>query len=263
LPQCFKDHAEGKRHEFEHLSEQSEGRPEPKERVDYVEEDDYTTLDMTKKECDTVIAGLLPTGSDMPEVDAYDEELKKQGVLVVRDEHGKFLKGQQLVRKPKKIYANSMPKFSCDTCIKAQDCPKYKPGYVCAFDKMFKKFNTRNRADVLDAMYSIVDTNIARMQRMMAFENMDTGIVDPAVTQLMDMNMKYLTLIQNMEVMGNRLVAQRRVVVDETGKTETVETVTGNPQGGILAQIFGGVLNKEKAEEEEDKEIVDITPEKE
>jgi hypothetical protein len=258
LRDCFQEHAQGERGEFNNFSEtETDGPPaEAKERECYAEEKEYITVDLSKKDCDSILAGFLPS-PDMPEVDAYDEELRKLDIVPVRDEKGRFLKGQQKVRKNKKIYSDLMPKLACDTCYKADGCPKYKPGYVCAFHKVFKQFNTRNSDDVLDAMHSLVEVNIERLQRMMMFEQMDGGFADQNVTSLIDQNMKYLNMLAEMESRGKKITAQQRIVIDENGKTETVTTVSANPQsGGILQKLFSGGFEKKEDD------FIDITPEK-
>jgi len=265
LPQCFKDHADRKRSEYSNLSEEEVDltKIKGKEREQYIEEEQTIALDLSKKDCDSYLAGLLGQGSDMPEVDAYDDELRKQGIVVVRDEKGKFLKGQKHVRKPKKIYSDSMYQLSCSTCYKSGDCPDYQAGYVCAYNKMFKRFSTRNRDDLMDAMHSIVEGNLERLQRMMMFEMMDGGMVDANVTSLMDTNMKYLQMMTQMETMGKQIVAQRKVVVDENGTVETIEEVRGNgDQGGILSRLFGGMSFNTNKEANSEEETIDITPEK-
>ena len=114
----------------------------------------------------------------MPEEEAQDAIFKEQGIVPVRDERGRLLKGQKTVRKPKLIYDEGiMPKFSCNTCYKGADCPHYKPDYVCVFNKEFQKFNVRNIQDVRDAMFSMAEFNMQRVQRLMIFEQMDSGIL--------------------------------------------------------------------------------------
>ena len=251
---CFKKNLDGVRNDFAVVAEEvGEAAPRAKEREEYVEDEDFVTVEITKKECDSILAGFLPSG--MPEVDEYDEELKKFDIQVVRDEKGRFLKGQQKVRKPKSVYSNKLPQVSCDVCAMAQGCPDYKPGYICAYNKMFKKFDTRNLDDLKDAMHSIVSSNLERLQRMMLMEQLNGGIADATVDRLMDTNMKYLQMMKELDS-GSRVVAQQRVVIKDDGTTETVTSVTSNPvAGGILSKLFAQPSSKE--------DFIDITPDKE
>jgi hypothetical protein len=92
---------------------------------------------------------------------------------------------------------------------------------------------------------------------MMMFEQMDGGFADQNVTSLIDQNMKYLNMLAEMESRGKKITAQQRIVIDENGKTETVTTVSANPQsGGILQKLFSGGFEKKEDD------FIDITPEK-
>ena len=195
----------------------------------------------------------------MPEVEAYDKELQTLGIIPVRDEKGRFLKGQKVVRKPKNVYSDLMPKLNCDTCYASGKCPEYQAGYVCAYNKLFKRFNTRNREDVMDAIHSLVELNLSRLQRQAIFEVLDGGMADATVTQLLDQNIKLLNLLQQIGQQQRAVIAQKKTVVTEDGKMETIETIQANPdQGGILAKMFsfGGQSRQYKDEEEP----IDITP---
>lgn len=237
IRQFYLDNALGNRKDFlDEISEEEQNRP--KERVNYIEDEEFETVDMSPE----LIMGLLPpptSGNSMPEVEEYDAELQRSGITVVRDDKGRFVKGQQRVRKAKNIYSDKYPKLACDTCYKAGDCQEYRAGYVCAFNKAFKKFNTRNLEDVQDAMHSIASSNLERLQRAMMFETMDGGMATPEVSNLIDQSVKLLSLVKEMGT-PKALVQQRRTV-REDGTEETVTQLNmSNPsQGGILSKIFG------------------------
>lgn len=247
LPTCFSDHACGKRHEFEKYAEKlasGDAAPKAKEREDYLDEETHIVVDVPKEEVESALKRFLPEGKsdDMPEVDAYDEEIASTtGIIPIRDEKGRIVKGQVLRRKPKQIYSNLMPKLSCDTCVKGTQCPEFKAGFVCAFNKLFKRFDSRNADDVEDAIASMVEHNLQRMQQQMMFEMIDGGMNDAGVTALIDQNIKLLSFMNQMKQTRNQVVATRKVVMDSSGKSvEVVESVSANPQqGGILSKLFG------------------------
>lgn len=213
-----------------------EAPPRPKEREEYLEDDAYEMKDMTDDE----LASFLPApiDADMPEVDELDKELGKQGIVAVRDDKGRFLKGQKKVRKPKNLASKHFPKLACNTCYKAGECPEYKPDYACAYEKIFKKFDTRDFDDVLDGMHSMTNMNMERMQRLMLFETMDGGMPDPTLTSMIDQNMRLLQMTKQMHEQKAQIVATQRRTIRADGSEETVSSVS-NPNGGILAQIFG------------------------
>lgn len=268
LSNCFEEHRLGKRKDLSSLKsiEEEKSVSLPKKRDNYPGEDKESIMEVSNKECTSILNSLLETlgedtsYSEMPEVDAYDDELKQAGILVVRDEKGRFLKGTKVVRKPKKLYGDAVPPLSCDVCYKAGECAYYNPGYVCAFAKEFSRFDTRDLRDVQDAMHEIVNVNITRLQRALYFESIDGGMPDDNVSKLMEQNMRYIKMLHDMRK-GSAITAQRKVIVDEeTGRTETVTTVQANPrQGGILASLMNYVKdegeNKDKKEE-----MINITP---
>ena len=228
---------------------------EPKERALYLEEEEFILRDLSQDEVDTEFDLKRPKeDADMPEVMIYDEELKARGVEPVRDSKGRFVKGQQRIRKPKNIYSKQYPKLNCDTCYKSGDCPKYKAGYVCAFDKMLNRFDTRNYEDILDAMTSIVNTNLQRMQKALLFETMDGGMPTPEVTGLVDQNMRLLQKIKELQDTSPKTIISQRKVIKEDGTSETVTHMNVNPtSGGILSQIFGA----NNDDNEKEPEVVD------
>lgn len=219
----------------------------PKEREEYLTEEEYTLVDLEEEE----LQKLLPEKVDysMPEVEAYDKELESQGIVIVRDEKGRFLKGQKKVRKPKNIYSELYPKLACDTCYKAGDCPQYKPGYVCAYHKLFKRFDSRNIADVFDAMSSMINMNLERLQFARMMEIMDGGMITPEVSALIDQNMKLLATMKDLMDNTPRTILSQKRVVKSDGTEEVYTEVNTNPQeGGILAKLFESKLQKNSNE---------------
>lgn len=246
LVDAFKAHAKGERSDLLHISSATPTNIRGKEREEYLDENTEVLVDITPEECNSVLCQFLPSGGSMPEVEQYDEILRQSDIIPVRDDKGRLVKGQKVFHRPKKLYADNMPKMSCNTCYKAQDCPDYKEGYVCAYNKMFKRFNTRNASDIMDALHGMVELNLERLQRMAFFEIMDGGMADPNVSALIDQNTKLLNMLQQMNA-GAKIVAQKRTIVDENGRVEETMTVSSNPQeGGILTKIFGSMKNVTK-----------------
>lgn len=237
MKEYFIDNATGKRNDFREIEMEDEN-VKAKERLSYIEDDAFDIIDLSEEQINNSLSLTAP--KEMPEVDEYDEELRKNNIVPVRASDGKFLKGQKKVRRPKDIYSSKYPKLNCDTCYKSGDCPEYKAGFVCAFDKMFKRFDTRNSEDVVEAMSSIVNHNLERLQRAMLFETMDGGMATPEVTGLIDQNAKLLEKLQQLQQTRAQTILQQRRTIMSDG-TETIEnSMSLNPQeGGILSKIFG------------------------
>ena len=233
-----------------------------KEREDneYITDEEYEYEDISDVELNNTLAKLLPEKSEAPEIDDLDDEIfREQGIEPIRDKNGHFLKGQRKVLKPKKLYSEKYPKLACDVCVNAQRCPQYKPGYVCAFNKMFNRYNTRDMADVIQAMQGIVDFSMQRLQRGMMTEMLNGGIPDPAVSQMMNQSMGLLGQLQRMYECGSQAVIKQTKVVRADGTQETTTQVSNPQNGGILAQIFGNMSTDEDPKDD----VIDITPKEE
>ena len=224
-----------------------------KERDHYIDDAEDELVDLTPEELKLKLAGLLPTPKDeesAPEIDSLDEEIYRQAdIIPVFDENGKFLKGQKAVRKPKKVYSKKYPKFACDTCYAAQKCPEYKAGYVCAYNDMFNRFDTRSMGDIIQAVQGIVEHNMTRMQRAMIMEVMN-GTIDPVTSQLMDTNIRYMQMLKQMYEFGSPEVLRQTHIIRADGSEEKTTSITNPQSGGILERLFGGMTKDDAPKEE-------------
>lgn len=258
LTDYFRDNATGKRTDF--IGE--EGMNVPKERERYVMEDEFTIIDLSAQEIEQNFGMSLPAPRDnsMPEIDEFDEELRRQDIIPVRDANGRFIKGQKKVRKPRNVYSEKYPKLACDTCYKSGECPQYKAGYVCAYDKMFKRFDSRNLEDVIESMQGMVNFNMARLQRAMIFETLDGGMITPEVSNLIDQNVRLMEKMKDLIINSPKAVVSQKRVIREDGTEEVVtEMNVSNPNsGGILSRLFGDSDDKPKNKSKKnDENIID------
>lgn len=233
-----------------------------KERESYIEEDDTELVDISPEEVRERLKNLLPDKSfeedGAPEVDSLEEEIyRKAEIIPTFDEKGKFVKGQVAVHRPKKVYSKKFPKLSCDTCYAAAKCPEFKAGYVCAYNKMFDRFSTRDMSDIIQSVQGIVEYNMTRMQKAMIMETLN-GTIDPTVTGLMDSNIRYMQMLKQMYETGSPEVLKQTKVVRADGSEETTTSITNPQSGGIMEKLFGKLMSKEESKEIE--EVVEATP---
>ena len=225
-----------------------------KERDSYVDDAEYDYEDVSEMELSNLKVRYLPAPKEgaAPEIDELDDEIfKENDIIPIRDSNGHFLKGQRKVARPKKMYSNKYPKLACDTCMNAQTCPEYKAGYVCAYNKMFERYNTRDMGDLIQAMQGIADYSLVRLQRAMLNETMNGGIPDPAVSRLMSQAMGLMTQMQRLYENGSQEVIKQTKVIRSDG-TQEMTTQVSNPQsGGILEKIFGDMGKEEPNKGEE------------
>lgn len=247
-----------------------------KERDSYLEEETHEEVEVDLKELEEIQKTLtiqLTNGSENPEIAELDKEIfGSTGIQVYRDEKGQILKGVSIKRLHKNVYSEKYPKYACDTCYVAQKCPEYKAGYVCAYNKLFKRFDSRNMADIINGMQGILDHNMARMQRSMIMEVMNGAVADPVVSDLMQQNLNIMTQIKQMyDYAGSEVLKQTHVIRPDGSQEKN--TFIQNPQsGGILEKLFSSSNNEkpEKSEGEKfdeddiiDAEVEEIEEEKE
>lgn len=221
-----------------------------KEREEYIDDTEYDYEDVPEYEIDNIKAKYLPKDSSAPEISELDDEIfEEEGIIPVRDEHGHFLKGQKKIKRPKKMYSDKYPKLSCDMCMNAQRCSEYKAGYVCAFNKMFERYNSRDMEDIIQAMQGIANYSMTRVQRAMISETMNGGIPDGNVSALMDQSMRYLSMLKTMYENASQEVLRQTKTIRSDGTQEMTTQITNPSSSGILAKIFGD-MGKENKEEQ-------------
>lgn len=266
LTKFFGDCVSGNNDKLLYMGTNFDRMVKEREENEYITDDEEELVELSPEEIKFRLQGLLPDSSNTgtPEIDELDEEIfKKAEIVPTFDEKGKFVKGQVAVRKPKKVYSKKYPKLACDTCFAAAKCPEYKSGYVCAYNKMFNRFDTRDMGDIIQSMQGIVDYNMARMQKAMIFETLN-GTIDPQVSQLMDTNIRYMQMLKQMYENGSPEVLRQTRVLRADGSEETTTSITNPQSGGIMEKLFGSLMNSQKSEEKEEKtDIIDVEPKKE
>ena len=261
LKKFFKECLEGTNEFLLHLGTNFDRRQ--LEREEYIEEDEeYDLVDVPKSEVINAFRSLLPTKSDEEdeEKDVDFENIDPKfydhlGVVPVFDDNGNFVTYKKKVGRAKQIYSKKFPKFACDNCFVGAKCPEYKAGYVCAYNKIFKKFDTRNMRDIIEAVQSIIGFGTERLQRAMIFEQLSGG-TDPVVTTLMDNTIKNLMMLKDLYTYSSTEVLRQTKVIRSDGTTENTIQVSNPQEGGVLAKLFGDLSQKEESKEEP--ETIDV-----
>ena len=229
-----------------------------KEREEYVDDTEYEYEEIYPNEASMLMSKFLHSpveGEEAPEISELDDEIfEEQGIIPVRDAQGRFLKGQKQIKKPKKLYSNKYPKMACDTCFNAQKCPEYKAGYVCAYNKMFDRYDTRDMGDIIQAMQGITEFSLNRLQRGMLSEMMNGGVPDPNVSTLMNQSISLLSQLKSMYEHGSQEVIRQTKVTRLDGTEETTTQVSNPQRGGILESLFKSMGHQEEDKKEEIKE---------
>lgn len=118
----------------------------------------------------------------------------------------------------------TLPPMECSTCHIGQDCPEYKEGFVCFYEKDFKSFNVRETSGVVAAMEAILAQNLKRLQYAYLSEQIvSNGQVDANITRLSS------EVLRQMENLVNLKRATQVIQVQAKGKSA----------GGVLSRMFG------------------------
>ena len=231
-----------------------------REENEYVTDEEYDLVDASEMEINNIASKYLPApkeGSPAPEISDLDDEIfMEHEIIPVRDENGRFLKGQKQVARPKQLNSKKFPKLACDTCFNAQKCPQYKAGYVCAYSKMFQRYDTRDMGDVIQAMQGIASYSMERLQRAMMTEILEGGLPDPNVSQLMNQSTQLLGNLQKMYEFGGQEVLRQTKILRSDGSQETTTQISNPQQGGILERIFGS-MGQDTTTKEDENEILE------
>ena len=236
-----------------------------KERDTYLEEDTHEEIDVSLAE---YVEAVNHMGIDMlkltapkesaEDIERLDAEIfDRTGMLTVRDEKGRLIKGQKRIKRPKNLYSDKYPKLACNNCYAAQTCPEFKEGYVCAYHKMFKRFDTRNMGDVLEGMQSLANMSLERVQKAMLFEQLDGGRPTADTSQLMNQAMQMMNNINAIYENGGVILKHvKRVNSDGSIEETTSVQNPSNEKGGLMEKLFNLAMNKSIPEEEK-QEVID------
>lgn len=237
LKQAFKEHLEGQRNELSDLQRPAEGERCALEREHYIQEKEYLEVELSREECGKLLPALLTAGYDKGSV---EKELIEQGITPVYDKDGNILKGIKTVKKQKKLSNKALPRLSCDRCVMATNCPEYQAGYICAYDKMFRRFNTRDAEDVKQGLTAIADLALERAQKAFMQETAMGGVPTKATSSALRDAWDYLSKLKELE---NETLTGNPVVVSQTkirgGVVEQTTVKGANPgKDSLLAKIF-------------------------
>lgn len=186
------------------------------------------SCDLFQDEADTEEVVERPKPPKEREEYAGDED-RNSLALEPRDETGKFAVGNNIHLKRTKSMLAHIPKLACNTCYAADSCPMFKADSVCYYDKELNKFDTRNMEDVMHIQSDLTNTTIQRVMLARMFEQLDGGMPDRTVTELINQAMYALD-------QQNKLL---RANSQSNGGSSGIQiTASGAAGNSILEQLF-------------------------
>ncbi len=153
-----------------------------------------------------------------------------------------------------------MPQIVCNNCsMGAQQCPNYREGAVCAYNPMFYKFDTRNPNDIEDALHSIANLSIARVQRAAIKENLSGGTHLGETTAAINQAIGLMTDLREAQA-----TIQRTVTRNPDGTISDTVGVSGTGGKSIIAEMLAKQMNPPSVNEKlavelDDNEFTDTT----
>lgn len=118
----------------------------------------------------------------------------------------------------------NIPPMECSACHISEQCSEYAPGYVCAFEKKFSSFGTRDATEILDTMYEITGQAMRRYRMaLLAEQTVSGGATNPEVTRLE----------------GHVFDLLKQLADFKRGQQSMTVKVEGQRGMGVLARLFG------------------------
>lgn len=131
-----------------------------------------------------------------------------------------------------------LPRIECNNCAISEDCPKFEPGAVCAFNEIFDQFDTRNSDDLYALQQMLVEWDMDRTFKFMLLERLTTGgVADPKVSAQMDSLQRRIQLLHDMQVAKS---PNPRTGAPAVHLHHHAPSPTTGGAPGILSQLFGG-----------------------
>jgi len=157
-------------------------------------------------------------------------------------------------------WRRDIPRNHCDVCNLADECPKYQPASVCAYNEVFDQFDTRNSDDVMALQQALVEVDKDRTMAAILQERLTTGgQIDPRVTQQMN---SFQNRIQVLDEMMQARNAPRPSGFNVQVQVPSPSAPDGRP--GVLSMLFGSApaqSHGEPTEKEEEGQgaVIDTT----
>lgn len=123
----------------------------------------------------------------------------------------------------------------CDNCMVNSRCPKYAPGYACAFN-----FAPDDTGDLFGMIDMLIKTQQERVNRAMFMEKMEGGQPNKIFTYEMSVLQQMLKLKADLIMASKTKSVQLSISYNETDMTG------GGQQGGGVMKMLGDLLGAPK-----------------
>lgn len=126
------------------------------------------------------------------------------------------------LRAMRRLWNAKMPVMHCNSCAFSQQCPQFKAGYECAFNRFFDAHTIQNEDDLIFYAKEMCTQGVKRAQKMLLFETMSGGA--PSLETSEALSIAFAQLMQ----LHDRV-------------TSTTEIEMESSEGTIIGKLFGGL----------------------
>lgn len=125
-------------------------------------------------------------------------------------------------RAMRRLWNSKMPVMHCNNCAFSQQCPQFKAGYECAFNRFFTAHEIKDEHDLIFYAKELAREGVTRAQKMILAENLSGGA--PGLETTEALSIAFTQLMQ----LHDRM-------------TETAEVEIESENGTIIGQLFAGL----------------------
>lgn len=122
----------------------------------------------------------------------------------------------------RKLWNAKMPVMHCNNCAFSQQCPQYKAGYECAFNRFFDAHAIQNEQDLIFYAKQLCEQGVKRSQKMLLAEALSGGA--PSLETTEALSIAFAQLMQ----LHDRVTESAEVEIESSDST-------------IIGKLFGGL----------------------
>lgn len=123
----------------------------------------------------------------------------------------------------RRLWNTRMPVLHCSNCQFSQQCPAFKAGYECAFNRFFNAHSIESEDDLIYYAKELATQGVKRAQRMLVAETLSGGSPSLETTEALS------------HVFGQLMQLHDRV----TNNAEV--EIEGDGSSSLISKLFGGL----------------------
>lgn len=125
-------------------------------------------------------------------------------------------------RAMRRLWNSKMPVMHCNNCAFSQQCPQFKAGYECSFNRFFTAHEIKDEADLMFYAKELAREGVTRAQKMILAETLSGGA--PGLETTEALSIAFTQLMQ----LHDRM-------------TDTAQVEIESADGTIIGQLFAGL----------------------